>query len=82
MHKEALRKDVEKMTKRILHNPQVSLEDIVEWHKKVKKAKEELDPKVNQYFGVKGGGKGKREWGSDKSTKDEKIKKRKKGLTG
>ncbi len=39
LHKEALRKDVEETMTRMLHNPWVSLEDIIEWHKKVKKAK-------------------------------------------
>ncbi len=78
-----MRKDVEKMMKTMLHNPQVSLEDIVAWHKKVKKAKEELDWNfVVWCFGIKGGWEGTMEWESDKSTMDEKIKKRKKGLTG
>ncbi len=49
---------------------------------KVKKAKEELDRNVVWRFGIKGGWEGKMEWESDKSTMDEKIKKRKKGLTG
>ncbi len=56
-----MRKDVEEMIKRMLHNPQVSLEDIVEWHKKVKNAKKEFDHNVNQCFGIKGRGKEKME---------------------
>ncbi len=61
LHKEALRKDVEETMTRMLHNPWVSLEDIIEWHKKVKKAKKDLDHNVNQHFGIKGRGKGKME---------------------
>ncbi len=49
---------------------------------KSKEGKKDLDHNVNQHFGIKGRGKGKMEWGSDQLTKDEKIKKKKNGLTG
>ena len=63
-------------------DPRVSKQDIMDWQRDVIMARSEMVKKVNERFGRKGGGDGRKEWTGSSNPKGLAKSKRIKGLTG
>lgn len=80
--KNEIRNDVMAFVDRMLNDERVSGKDVSQWHKKFNSIGKELYEKIEQKFGVNGGGEGVKVWASTSTREGAPMKKRFKGLTG